>query len=81
MGFKKKSKEVAETAVEELQNTEEMPAPVIEKVSISSIKEEIKKQEKEEFDKQFNPAFDRFIEKFKNLTPEEQDEFFRRNLK
>lgn len=60
--------------MENIENDENLPKPKIEKVSLSAIKNEVEKQQDEEFQKKF----DLFIEHFKALTPEEQEQFLKR---
>ena len=50
------------------------PQPVVEKININEIKEELKHQEQERLEeelKDFNNAFNNLVESFKSLTPEQ----------
>lgn len=50
------------------------PQPVVEKININEIKEELKHQEQERLEeelKDFNNAFNNLVEGFKSLTPEQ----------
>lgn len=59
--------------MENIENDENLPKPKIEKVSLSTIKNEVEKQQDEEYQKKF----DKFIEHFKALTPEEKEQFLK----
>ena len=50
------------------------PAPVVEKINLNEIKEELDNQKREQVEaelKDFNTAFAAFIDSFKSLTPEQ----------
>ena len=50
------------------------PQPVVEKIDLNEIKEELKHQEDEKLKeelKDFNEAFSDLVESFKSLTPEQ----------
>jgi hypothetical protein len=53
---------------------ENVPEAKIEKVSLKDIRREVEKQEDDELQKKF----DRFMEHFNALTPEEKEQFLNR---
>ena len=57
-------------------NVENVPEPKIEKISLSAIKDEIKKQKEDEYKKGFKTRFDSFLDAYNKLTPEEKEQFF-----
>lgn len=57
-----------------IEETTTEPQPVVEKININEIKEELEHQKKEQLEeelKDFNTAFNDLVESFKSLTPEQ----------